>query len=477
MISTRVFPFCTALVFTFQLLRAATLTVPQEFPTLQSAWDAAADGDTILVSPGTYEENLHFSFRSVVVASLFLESGDPGYIANTILDGGQNGTVVRLQQVGAGRQLWGFTIRNGNANDGGGIICDGATPEFHHLLITNNHAGRFGGGFMAIEGAAPLLENVEFLDNSAGNKGGALFSTDSSPHLREVIMRGNSAEYSAGAFHCQDGTPVCDRLTVCGNSSSRGGAFSFFRTHRIVFNNLTLFGNTAQLRGGGIYLYSECTLLFVNSIVWGNPAGGMVQEISLSPNYGSEDTLLFAHCDLAGGVADLDINDDTVVHYLEGNQDVHPQLNDPLNGDYFPHEGSPCIDAGTALFIWEGDTLVSIDPQDFDGGQPDQGSHEYHPYDGLDLPGKIPAAVITAAIHPNPFNPRTTLEYSLARSATVHLQLFDALGRSVGAARSLPTEPGTHRVILDGDGLASGTYFYLLETPHQSITGRLLLIR
>src|SRR4030095_9102558 len=65
---------------------ADTLRVPQDFPTIQAAIDAAPGGATVEVAPGTYRENL------VIAKSLVLRSSDGA--AFTVIDGGRAGPVV-----------------------------------------------------------------------------------------------------------------------------------------------------------------------------------------------------------------------------------------------------------------------------------------------------------------------------------------------------------------------------------------------
>ena len=68
--------------------RAQTaITVPTNYPTIQSAINAANNGDTVLVSPGTYVENINFNGKAITVTS----SSGP---VTTIIDGNHNGTVV-----------------------------------------------------------------------------------------------------------------------------------------------------------------------------------------------------------------------------------------------------------------------------------------------------------------------------------------------------------------------------------------------
>ena len=87
---------------------AATIRVPGDQPTIQAGIDAASDGDTVLVAPGTYFENIDFKGKGITVRS----SSGPEV---TVIDGNQTGQVVRFD---SGETIdsiiEGFTITNGN---------------------------------------------------------------------------------------------------------------------------------------------------------------------------------------------------------------------------------------------------------------------------------------------------------------------------------------------------------------------------
>ena len=68
---------------------AAVLHVPQQYTTVQAAINAALNGDTVLVSPGTYYENIQFRGKGITVASLYLTTRDTTYIDATVINGSQ----------------------------------------------------------------------------------------------------------------------------------------------------------------------------------------------------------------------------------------------------------------------------------------------------------------------------------------------------------------------------------------------------
>jgi len=87
------------------------------------------------------------------------------------------------------------------------------------------------------------------------------------------------------------------------------------------------------------------------------------------------------------------------------------------------------------------------------------------------------------AIFPNPFNPRTTISYTLPAETRVRMTVFDALGRRIRTLANWRQQgPGRHEVEWDGTndhglGVSSGVYFSCLETPHGRETKRLTLVK
>jgi hypothetical protein len=78
---------------------------------------------------------------------------------------------------------------------------------------------------------------------------------------------------------------------------------------------------------------------------------------------------------------------------------------------------------------------------------------------------------------PNPFNPSTTISFSLPREAQTHIAVFDILGREVAVLANDKFAIGEHHVTFDGAALPSGIYFARLQSGAFTETRKLLLLR
>ena len=108
------------------LARADVTNVPADYSTIQDAIDASSDGDEIIVSPGTYLENIYIHGGNITLRST--DPTSPTVVSSTIIDGNSSGTVVTFSGTETSSStLSGFTITNGLAKmaDGAGIFGDG----------------------------------------------------------------------------------------------------------------------------------------------------------------------------------------------------------------------------------------------------------------------------------------------------------------------------------------------------------------
>ena len=198
--------FSNTTLSSLTLLEHTTLiNVPSLFATIQSAIDHAFIGDTVLVQPGTYVENINYNGKNIVVGSLYLTTQDTSYISSTIIDGNQNGSVVTFE---SGNEitslLCGFTIRNGLSDWGGGVSCSGYSATLSNLIIEDN-SGNNGGGIYCQAFSAPIITDVIIRNNTSWFGGGFYHHSGvswptSTPVLTNVSIVNNSVTYYGGGI-------------------------------------------------------------------------------------------------------------------------------------------------------------------------------------------------------------------------------------------------------------------------------------
>ncbi|TRZ64446.1 T9SS C-terminal target domain-containing protein, partial [bacterium] len=89
----------------------------------------------------------------------------------------------------------------------------------------------------------------------------------------------------------------------------------------------------------------------------------------------------------------------------------------------------------------------------------------------------IPNKYSLAQNYPNPFNPVTKINYALPKQGFVTLKVFDILGREVKTLVNEMKSAGSYSVEFNGNELASGVYFYRLESNKFTDVKRMLLIK
>ncbi len=78
---------------------------------------------------------------------------------------------------------------------------------------------------------------------------------------------------------------------------------------------------------------------------------------------------------------------------------------------------------------------------------------------------------------PNPFNPSTTISYSIPSPGPVSLRVYDLLGREAALLVNETKNAGQYIVPFDASSLSSGTYFYSLRSGNSFVTKKMLLVR
>ena len=122
--------------------------------------------------------------------------------------------------------------------------------------------------------------------------------------------------------------------------------------------------------------------------------------------------------------------------------------------------------------LWDGNTEYALNSNNQIGFDP-QGTAV------VSLSGSVtPSDFTIVSAYPNPFNPSTTIEYSLPNEALVSVSIFDIRGRMVSSLiNNEIMASGTHSVKWDASGNSSGIYIIKIDSESNSATQRLLLIK
>src|ERR1051325_5041527 len=166
------------------LVHASTLNVPGQYPKIEQALLAAKDGDTVLVAPGTYVENISFAAK----VALRSTSGP----ATTIIRAASGTTV----NIGGGSEISGFTITGGRETFGAGMVVTGQGAIIKGNIFQDNV--QLTGGYGAAIGgnnASALIDGNIFRRNSGDvqfTAGVITFINGSSPQITNNVFEDNA---------------------------------------------------------------------------------------------------------------------------------------------------------------------------------------------------------------------------------------------------------------------------------------------
>jgi hypothetical protein len=470
------------------------IDVPSDYSTIGAALNAASNGDTILVAPGTYQEAIEIPNKSIVVASWFIITEDTNYISQTILDGGGSSSVINIPgSVVAFPTINGFTIQNAN---------DGIYP-FAKFNILNCYIIDCSDGIDYESGSGGLCKFNVFENNSDD---GIDLDGGVDIIIEDNIIRNNNDDgieirlqpYNGPLLTCiirrnliygnhEDGIQLIDYNTL----SDR-----FFLIERNLFYNNDMVGigcmgnsnTTENYEGASI---PERIYLFNNTFV-GNNYGvtGGDSLVAVNNIFVDHPGITMKNVD-GGSLVSYGLYWNNGVNFENSNMDnPYMILSDPLlDAQYRLKSSSPAIDAGTPLFIWQGDTVLNLTSNSYNGSAPDLGAFESvsTPTNIITPILKIPYKFQLHQNYPNPFNPATTIRFDIPPLRgdgfiDITLVIYDSLGQLIKTLYKDRLSPGSYEMQWDGrtnsGNLApSGIYFAMFSSDQFSQIRKIILLK
>jgi hypothetical protein len=454
------------------MLKANIINVPGSYATIQAGINASNNGDTVLVEPGTYFENILFNGKKIVLTSRFYVAGNLNFINTTIINGStpshpDSASCVRIHQgEDSTTVLQGFTITGGKGTkwqdehgagrytEGGGILTALTSPIIRYCVIRDNEVV-FGTGVV-----------------STG--GGGIRSGDGNPKIFNCIIMNNTGRYGAGIVLNYTGATIknCVITKNYGSNSYGAGSALWINNNngtlpKIIENN-TIVNNSATTAGtGGIYSNTATTFIR-NCIVWGNTG----------PNGAYFGTMNFSYTNINAVVTGT------------GNINTAPQFD---TANFILGAGSPCIDAGDTAIIYN-------DKQGAPGMAlyPSRGTvrNDMGAYGGQlaavllsntfvsvqKISNIIPDKFELKQNYPNPFNPSTKIVFDVPSNvkgqlSNVKIDVYDISGKLVSQLVNGVYAQGQYGVTFEARGLSSGIYFYRLITDNFSDIKKMTLLK
>gem|GEM_PF-4243840 len=278
--------------------------------------DASDDGDEVIVSPGTYHENLKIdslvTLRSSNGAETTIIHGDGTFTTIDIKDqNAVSGDRVKIE---------GFTITGGRGTSGrgGGITVTTSDPIISNNIITGNTGGPHGGGLLINDEAHPRIEDNEISANATPQFGGGLYianrsqpeiigntitgntatsvisvlaggggaglyvDVNSAPIIRDNRIEGNIAKHAGGAIALRVGSggEISDNI-ITGNQAAYGAGVHFeTEGSSLTLRNNIITDNTAVADasfpgsgfGGGVSVYNASRPLIAENTIYDNVA-------------------------------------------------------------------------------------------------------------------------------------------------------------------------------------------------------------
>lgn len=373
-------------------------------------------------------------------------------------------------------------------NYGGGINIYN-THFYSENVIIRGHEVKAGGGM-----------KIKYVQNGEYNVEG-----------KNTIITDNRAKYGAGmSIYCSDKCIFGGGFIIKNNDVDPGFTFphgggiyisvTTFDDEQFTLKNCIIDHNNGGHAGGGLSLAGELIIL-VNLVITNNYAGyGDAIDLSFDPtlillntiirnslfdptiSYFHDGVFAFDHSNIQNGPGIVNVAnpDGTTIIWGEGNIDEDPQFVNFGQDNFNLSSTSPCIDAGTELFVWEGDTILNMPPEEYYGDAPDMGALEYNPENDLSIgydKSQIPEEHQLVSAYPNPFNPVLNLDIQNTIGSDLNVDVYDIHGVFLETIYKGAALNKYLTLQWNAYSYPSGIYFIKIVSERQITTQKVLLLK
>jgi len=491
---------CTFVVLLTTLAAAATWSVAPDgtgdAATIQAALDLAAPGDIIELGDGVFtgpgNRDLDFGGKAVTVRSqsgqadacvidcqgtvddhhrgFWFHGGETadarvenltitgGYLeADSPLPDGLGGAIMVMAE--SAPTLSGLILRENSGMSGGAICIWEGDPVIERCLFVDNSGWWGSGGAIALYFAtvSTPIADCEFHGNWSIQAGGAISSSTSEFALERCIVADNALDHgNGGGLECFSESSVqVTECTFARNTAGSGGGAMIAWDSFATFQRCTFSENVADLGGSGLcsdgsdVRVTQCIIAFGDGASVALEDGGTV-SIDCTDIYGNDGG------DWVDAIA------------YQGNQAFNRSVDPLFCGDANPEEpytlqpASPCVPGQypcVQLGAWPvgcGTTAVQ--------------------------PPSVGGVLTLHGASPSPFNPRTSVVFSLQQEARVEIAVYDTRGRRIAVLADGVFAVGRASVDWNGRDAAgrdvpSGTYLVTARSAGESQTRKAVLVR
>ncbi|MBT6686247.1 MAG: T9SS type A sorting domain-containing protein [Bacteroidetes bacterium] len=267
-------------------------------------------------------------------------------------------------------------INNDSYADGGGIYCYQSNFNIYNTLIQNNMAGSGSGGGICISYSDSFnISNSKIIENS-GFRSGGIQAIYSNLNFKNVEIVGNEIDDGIAGIEIIECTFDFRKCLIARNDGNMYSysAAAFYDSQGYIINS-TIANNYSPVYESSVLLDS-CVILILNTIIQNNYAENNLNDIIQYDLYGNAE---ITYSDIGVLLPNSQI-------FTQNNIQSDPLFVNPIptipytgyqNLSYHLLWNSPCIDAGIDFYVYNGDTILDLDPSEYNGSAPDMGYFEY----------------------------------------------------------------------------------------------------